>query len=113
MQFQSLRMLRRATMLVGLLLAPAQAATAIQTLVGEDSPAQILQVDSQWLSQHLVDPGVLVVDVRPTRDYLAGHIPGAVSVPVDDTFSINPPRYLVAPIRSIQTLFSRPVSAMN
>jgi rhodanese-related sulfurtransferase/DNA-binding transcriptional ArsR family regulator len=28
--------------------------------------------------------GVLVLDVRPVEEYLAGHIPGAVSIPVDE-----------------------------
>src|SRR5439155_27153548 len=28
--------------------------------------------------------GVTVLDVRPAEEYVAGHIPGAVSVPVDE-----------------------------
>mgnify|MGYP001812823646 CR=1 FL=1 len=31
----------------------------------------------------LFTPGVTVLDVRPTDEYMAGHIPGALSVPLD------------------------------
>ncbi|MGC4105672.1 MAG: rhodanese-like domain-containing protein [Thermomicrobiales bacterium] len=33
-----------------------------------------------WLAEHLADPDLLVVDVRPLPMYLAGHIPGAISL---------------------------------
>ena len=36
------------------------------------------------LRQWLEDGHVVVLDVRPAAEYAAGHIPGAVSVPVDD-----------------------------
>jgi len=38
-------------------------------------------VDAGWLARHQHDPDLLVMDARATRDYLAGHIPGAISVP--------------------------------
>lgn len=35
-------------------------------------------VSADWLAQNLKDPGLTVVDARPSvRDYLSGHIPGA------------------------------------
>ena len=40
-------------------------------------------VDVPELMARLIDGSVLVLDVRPEREYRAGHIPGARSVPVD------------------------------
>jgi rhodanese-related sulfurtransferase/DNA-binding transcriptional ArsR family regulator len=35
--------------------------------------------------QHLAETGTItVLDVRPTEEYAAGHIPGAVSIPLDE-----------------------------
>jgi len=39
-------------------------------------------VSAAWLAGHLGDPDLLVVDVRPLPMYLAGHIPGAISLEV-------------------------------
>jgi thiosulfate/3-mercaptopyruvate sulfurtransferase len=39
-------------------------------------------VSSEWLSEHLDEPGVVVVDVRQPFFYAQAHIPGAVSVPL-------------------------------
>jgi rhodanese-related sulfurtransferase/DNA-binding transcriptional ArsR family regulator len=40
-------------------------------------------VDATGLMERLADGSVVVIDVRPEEEYLAGHIPGALSVPVD------------------------------
>src|SRR5215211_6508621 len=40
-------------------------------------------VDAIELMERLSDEGVVVLDVRPEEEYRAGHIPGALSVPVD------------------------------
>src|SRR5829696_3661088 len=40
-------------------------------------------VDATELMERLSDEGVIVLDVRPEEEYRAGHIPGAISVPVD------------------------------
>jgi rhodanese-related sulfurtransferase len=40
-------------------------------------------VDATELMERLSDEGVIVLDVRPEEEYRAGHIPGALSVPVD------------------------------
>jgi rhodanese-related sulfurtransferase len=40
-------------------------------------------VDASDLMERLIDGSVVVLDVRPEREYRAGHIPGARSVPVD------------------------------
>jgi rhodanese-related sulfurtransferase len=40
-------------------------------------------VDARELMERLNDGSVVVLDVRPKAEYRAGHIPGALSVPVD------------------------------
>ena len=40
-------------------------------------------VDAAELMERLSDGNVVVLDVRPEEEYRAGHIPGALSVPVD------------------------------
>jgi rhodanese-related sulfurtransferase len=40
-------------------------------------------VDAAELLERLSDGSVIVLDVRPEEEYRAGHIPGALSVPVD------------------------------
>ncbi|OKJ94959.1 hydrolase [Streptomyces sp. CB03234] len=37
--------------------------------------------------RHLIGEGAQVVDVRPVADFAAGHIPGAVSIPLRDQFA--------------------------
>ena len=36
------------------------------------------------LMRRLDDPGTLVIDVRPAEEYAAGHIPGALSIPLGE-----------------------------
>lgn len=59
---------------VGLIVSLANAA-------GAQAPARFarpeLLVDAQWLSTHLFEPNLRIVDLRP-RGYDEGHIPGAV-----------------------------------
>src|SRR5215203_6012578 len=47
-------------------------------------------VDSSDLLERLRDGSVVVLDVRPEEEYRAGHIPGALSVPVD-SLEVAPP----------------------
>lgn len=42
------------------------------------------QVTRQELLDRIADRSVTVIDVRPAEEYAAGHIPGAVSIPLDD-----------------------------
>lgn len=41
-------------------------------------------VDRESLIQRVKEGAVVVLDVRPTEEYQAGHIPGAISIPVED-----------------------------
>ena len=45
---------------------------------------EVEQIDREELQRRLQSGEVVVVDVRPEPEYEAGHIPGAVSIPVDD-----------------------------
>lgn len=36
-------------------------------------------VSTDWLAEQADDPGLVIIDARPTDDYLEGHLPGAVS----------------------------------
>jgi rhodanese-related sulfurtransferase len=42
------------------------------------------EVDREELLARAQAGGVVVLDVRPAEEYAAGHIPGAISIPVDE-----------------------------
>ncbi len=46
--------------------------------------SQVEHVGIAELSARLADGSVVLLDVRPRAEYRAGHVPGAVSVPIDD-----------------------------
>ena len=54
-----------------------------------------LLVDTAWLAQHLTDPNVRIVDLRP-RGYADGHVPEAVWL---DNNSIRNPKAATGPGR--------------
>jgi rhodanese-related sulfurtransferase/biotin operon repressor len=41
-------------------------------------------IDARSLLNRINDESIVVLDVRPSREYQAGHLPGARSVPVDE-----------------------------
>ena len=56
-----------------------------------------LLVDAQWLSTHLSEPNVRIVDMRP-RGYADGHVPGAVWLDNNDIRNPKrPPTFLPTP----------------
>ncbi|MEO3778476.1 metalloregulator ArsR/SmtB family transcription factor [Micromonospora sp. B11E3] len=55
---------------------------AIADLLGD--PDEMMPVTVDQLRTRLDDPGVVVVDVRPAREYARGHIPGAVNLPAQE-----------------------------
>ncbi|HEV2258000.1 MAG TPA: metalloregulator ArsR/SmtB family transcription factor [Streptosporangiaceae bacterium] len=61
-------------------LPDAEAARA--AYLGSDEPAE--PVSRSELLRRAQAGEVLVIDVRPAAEYAAGHIPGAVSVPLDE-----------------------------
>ncbi|MEU6787704.1 metalloregulator ArsR/SmtB family transcription factor [Nonomuraea angiospora] len=55
----------------------AELRDAVRTRLG---PLEGVTADE--LASRLADPGTLVLDVRPASDYAAGHVPGAISLPM-------------------------------
>lgn len=49
-----------------------------------DGAAEVVEVSDQELLVRVEAGGALLLDVRPVEEYLAGHIPGARSIPVQD-----------------------------
>ena len=58
------------------------AEAARSAYLGSDEPAEA--VSREELMRRAATGEVLVIDVRPAAEYAAGHIPGAVSVPLED-----------------------------
>lgn len=49
------------------------------------TPTNERRVGASWVSAHLGDPKVALLDARTAEEYAAGHIPGAVHVPWQST----------------------------
>jgi rhodanese-related sulfurtransferase/DNA-binding transcriptional ArsR family regulator len=49
-----------------------------------EAPSELEGIGPDELRQRLQEGDVMVLDVRPTDEYRAGHIPGAVSMPLDE-----------------------------
>lgn len=53
--------------------------------VSLDAPTNARRVDAAWVSAHLDDKDVVLLDARTAEEYAAGHIPGARHVPWQST----------------------------
>lgn len=71
----------------------------------EKNQARSLRIDSAELASILSREDLLVLDVRKPEDYAAGHIPGAVNLPVNKTFRQSGRTDRVAGPAYIQELF--------
>ncbi len=47
-----------------------------------DYPNKGLLVDAKWLNEHLNDANLIIIDGRPSTAYDAGHVKGAINLPV-------------------------------
>lgn len=63
-------------------------------------------VERDWLAARMGQADVVLVDVRPAEAYRAGHIAGAVSLPVERTFASGARDDLLAPISVVGRLLS-------
>lgn len=82
---------RLATDRVGALLVHLRELGEVQLAELQDARAAILaqaksveSVDRQTLVSRLRSSEAILIDVRPHEEYVAGHIPGAVSMPLED-----------------------------
>ncbi|MBI2859390.1 MAG: sulfurtransferase [Chloroflexi bacterium] len=65
-----------------------------------------LLVESNWLAQNLNASGIRIVDARSRENYLKGHIQGAVSLPVADTFDpADLPKGEAGPAAQLEKVF--------
>lgn len=71
------------------------------------SAARTYIVEPQWLSENLSRQRQVIVDVRSPSEYRLGHIPGAINLPVDNTFDKANRIGHIAPVSQIQLLFSK------
>jgi rhodanese-related sulfurtransferase len=76
-----------------------------------EDPDALEAVDAATLHDRLRDEAVVVLDVRPGDEYEAGHIPGAVSLPIEELerrlTELPRDREIVAYCRGPYCLFSR------
>lgn len=68
--------------------------------------AESLWFEAQDLAGKINSPSVLIVDSRAEKDYQAGHIPGAVNLPVDNTFDPDN-KFRVVGLSAIQKMFRK------
>jgi thiosulfate/3-mercaptopyruvate sulfurtransferase len=66
-----------------------------------------LIVSVSWLMQHATDSHLRLVDARPTAEYDKGHIPGAVNLPVADTFDPAQHKNYPDTKEKLEALFAR------
>lgn len=65
-------------------LAPAVAADAPAACSAPVAPGHAAWIDAQAAQRLLDDPSVVFVDARPRREFVIGHIAGAINVPVEE-----------------------------
>lgn len=79
----------------------------LTTLTGQaaDTQDDMILVDIDWLSKHLHDDNLVIVDARTENEYLKEHIPTAINIPVMKTFNPVNPKDRVANLQYIKKLF--------
>jgi thiosulfate/3-mercaptopyruvate sulfurtransferase len=76
-------------------------------LDGVTPPANLALLSKpDWLSQNVSTAGVRIIDARPRADYEKGHIPGAVSLPVAETFDPARDKNYPDAVEKLEALFS-------
>ncbi len=67
-----------------------------------------LLVSGQEVADHLVEPGIRILDVRRPERYAAGHIPGAVNLPIAEiTRTMNGVPGILAPVAEVEQALGR------
>lgn len=88
-----------------LLVSQNSFATASSALVGADANEHLL-IKTSWLLNHIENKNVVILDVRPSSEYLKSHIKNAINIPMADTNRKIHPKDRVKSIKGIQILFS-------
>ncbi len=71
-------------------------------------PEPTILVDAHWVADQIWDENVRIVDVRPSEDYLSGHVPGAVQLDLGEIRdTVGGVRSQVAPADTVEAVFSR------
>ena len=70
-------------------------------------PRPELLVETQWLSEHLNDAGLRIIDVRSDLRYKEGHIPGAVNLNPAELDTNQPVRGMVGPPQQVADILGR------
>ena len=83
------------------LLACSQAAFSV------DAQQHTLLVDTAWVKERIGSAEVVLVDTRDTVEYQKGHLPGAINIPVESTFSQTGDNSRIGSISQIRNLFSQ------
>lgn len=80
----------------------------VDEFMGDRSEAELM--DAHVLIRQLADGDVVVLDVRPSDEYVAGHLPGARSIPVEELEmhidELDPSKEIVAYCRGPYCLFA-------
>ncbi len=99
--------------------SPTSTATATATATPKPSPTPAptptpagfanpdLLVETSWLAQHLNDANIRIVDARTAKDYQAGHIQGAVNLPVAETFNPVGPASMAGSPEQMEQVFGQ------
>ncbi|MBI2862991.1 MAG: sulfurtransferase [Chloroflexi bacterium] len=88
--------------------APSPTKTVAQPTTVPTSTANTeVLVETDWLAQKLADPTIRIIDARSANDFKAGHIKGAVSIPVGETFLPTGPGGMAGSPQQIEDLFGR------
>ncbi len=99
------------SMTLGIAVTRAQGILFLAVALALIFSSQTTCADSLWFEPRDLagknnSSSVLIVDSRARKDYLAGHIPGAVNLPVNHTFDEDN-QFRVVGLAAIQTLFRR------
>lgn len=94
-------------LLAQVLVTVAMSAPVSSALAANSPDAIDTLVNAEWLAAHLNDSQLRVLDVRAPDEYRAGHIPGAVNLPVEKLFVQDKEMRFVAPVARVQQVLKQ------
>jgi len=94
-----------AILVLALPLSCGQEATVAPPLIQPSPALPGVIVEAGWLAKTQASTNPLIIDARPLSQYQAGHIPGAVSLPVTDLNGEGKNQHNLGSIPQIEALF--------